>query len=244
MTSEETFIWAFKISNLTGMFRKTLYSLSIAGLSIAANAQNPGILNPDFNVVGWDSLYGNNNGLFTHKTLVQSDGKIVFCAEANFSDEGHQAVVVRYNPDGTPDTSFGGDGVVRTKDDNAINSETRGYGLALQSDGKLIIAGDQFYSTERIIRLNTDGTPDNSFGVNGVVDFSRSNDEFIYHVNVQSDDKILVPEWGRGWSMVFQKNMSSSGDYCPMVVWMKHLVTTGFSNLHRTCGPTDLKTTL
>lgn len=179
---------------------KPIVFLFAGSLSIAAFAQNPGTLNPDFNAVGWDSLYGNNNGLETHKVLIQPDGKIVFCSEANFSNEGHQAVVVRYNPDGTLDNSFGGDGVVRTQEDLDPDMYTRAYGFALQSDGKMIIAGDQFYNTERIIRLNTDGTLDTSFGDNGVVDFNRPNSEYIYHANVQSDDKILIT--GRGSWMV------------------------------------------
>jgi uncharacterized delta-60 repeat protein len=180
----------------------------ISSLSLVMLAQNPGSLNPEFNTLGWDSIYGNNNGLETHKVLVQPNGQIVYCAEANFSNEGHQGIVVRYNTDGSLDTSFGSDGVVRTKDDDPIDMYTRASGFALQSDGKMIIAGDQFYNTERIIRLNTDGTLDTSFGENGVVDFNRPNSEFIYHANVQSDDKILIS--GRGdWMVngVFEKHV-------------------------------------
>lgn len=154
-------------------------------------AQSPGTLNSNFNDTGWDTLYGNDNGFTIQKILIQADQKIVVVAEANNSGEAHQAVVIRYNPDGSLDEVFGGgDGMVRSRDD--FGAFTRAYDMALQSNGKIIIAGDQLYNSERIFRLNTDGSLDLSFGENGIADFTRPNNEFIYKTAVQSDDKILV----------------------------------------------------
>ena len=156
-------------------------------------AQLPGNLNNDFSQNGWDTIIGNNNGFYVHNVITQPDEKILVCAEANDSNEGHQAVIIRYNTDGTLDMAFGGgDGVVRSWDDVNIDLYTRASDIVLQSNGKIIIVGDQLYNTERIIRLNTDGSRDSTFGVNGVADFNRPNSEFIYEVAVQSDDKIIV----------------------------------------------------
>lgn len=171
-----------------------LFIIVILGFNFNTNAQQAGTLNNQFSQDGWDdSVYGNDNGFTITKTIIQPDGKILVCAEANFNSEGHQAAVTRYNSDGTVDSDFGGgDGTVRSKDDDAINLYTRAYGMALQSNGKIIIAGDQFYNSERIFRLNADGSYDTSFGTDGVIDMERSNSEFIYHVAVQSDNKIVV----------------------------------------------------
>ncbi len=172
---------------------KKPYLILFIAFSFNSFAQLPGSLNTDFSQNGWDTVYGNNNGFEITKVLIQADEKILVCAEANFSNEGHQAVIIRYKTDGTPDPDFGGgDGMVRSKEDAGLNLYTRAAGMALQSTGKIIVAGDQFYNTERIFRLNADGTLDATFGTDGVVDVNRPNSEFIYHIAVQSDDKIIV----------------------------------------------------
>ncbi|MBK6964850.1 MAG: T9SS type A sorting domain-containing protein [Bacteroidales bacterium] len=172
---------------------KSFYLYLLIVLSANTFAQIPGTLNPAFSENGWDTIYGNNNGFEITRVLIQPDEKILVCAEANFSNEGHQAVILRYTNNGNIDPDFGGgDGMVKSKEDESINLYTRAAGMALQSTGKIIVAGDQFYNSERIFRLNPDGTLDGTFGTDGVVDINRPNSEFIYHVAVQSDDKIIV----------------------------------------------------
>ena len=163
-------------------------------LAIISNAQLEGTLNNQFSQDGWDaSVYGNNNGFQLSKTIVQPDGKILICAEGNFSNEGSQGILIRYNTDGTIDTTFGGgDGMVRTHDDPAIGLYTRAVSMALLSNGKIILIGDVFYNNERIICLNPDGSLDTSFGIDGFIDMARPNSEYTHHVAVQSDDKIIV----------------------------------------------------
>lgn len=172
---------------------KSFYLYLLIAFSANTFAQIPGTLNAAFSENGWDTIYGNDNGFEITKTLLQADGKILVCAEGSFSNEAHQAIIVRYTPNGLPDPEFGGgDGMIRSRDDENINLFTRAYGMALQSNGKIIVAGDQLYNSERIFRLNADGTLDATFGTDGVVDINRPNSEFIYHVVVQSDDKIIV----------------------------------------------------
>lgn len=163
-------------------------------LSSVINAQQAGTLNNQFSQNGWDAtVYGNNNGFTLQKTLIQTDGKILTCAQGYFSSEATQAVLVRYNSDGSFDTTFGGgDGTVRTKDDPSIDLWTAGSDMGLQSSGKIIIVGDIFTVEERIIRLNADGSLDSSFGIDGLTAMPRPNSEIIYHVGIQSDDKIVV----------------------------------------------------
>ena len=176
------------------IMKKSSLILFVLVFCINANAQQAGTLNTQFSQDGWDaSIIGNNNGFYINKTLIQPDGKILVCARAYLQDEEQQAVIARYNPDGSIDSTFGGyDGVVRSKEDAAINLYTSADGMALQSNGKIIIAGDVFSKTERIICLNADGSLDRTFGTAGIVDINTPNSAFINHVAVQSDNKIIV----------------------------------------------------
>ena len=92
---------------------------------------------------------------------LQPDGKILIAGSAN-----GDFALVRYNADGTLDTSFDGDGKVVTElaaSDSGIRS------VLVQPDGKIIAVGgdDNFYIY--IVRYNADGTPDASFGSGGKV---------------------------------------------------------------------------
>jgi len=176
------------------MKNQFLFIIIVVVFSINATAQLAGTLNTGFSQDGWDAtIFGNNDGFYVNKTLVQPDGKILVCARAYLQSQEQQAVIARYNPNGTIDTSFGGgDGIVRSKEDTAINLHTSADGMALQNNGKIIVAGDVYSKTERIIRLNIDGSIDSTFATGGFIDITRENSAFIFHVAVQSDNKIIV----------------------------------------------------
>ncbi|MBK6370284.1 MAG: T9SS type A sorting domain-containing protein [Flavobacteriales bacterium] len=115
---------------------------------------------------------------------IQPDGKIVVAGYAYGT-----FAVARYNTDGTLDNSFGVEGKVTT---DFGTGDDRGYSVAIQPDGKIVVAG-YAYGTFAVARYNTDGTLDNSFGVNGKVTtaFGTGNDRG-YSVAIQSDGKIVV----------------------------------------------------
>ena len=81
------------------------------------------------------------------------------------------AVVVRFNPDGTLDSSFGSGGIA-----TAPSSSSLGFAIALQSGGILVCGrnGTDFYA----VRFNLDGSVDTTFGVNGerTIDFGGNAD--------------------------------------------------------------------
>jgi len=128
-----------------------------------------------------------------YAVAIQSDGKIVV---AGYSDNGsgHDFALVRYNTDGSLDTSFDGDGRVTT------NADSTGYepgnAIAIQSDGKIVVAGD-FYNGSiydfAVVRYNTDGSLDISFDGDGMVttDINSSYDK-SHAVAIQADGKIVV----------------------------------------------------
>ena len=119
---------------------------------------------------------------------VQADGKVIVGGNfSTYDGDIAQKNILRLNSDGTLDSSFQtGSGATGTIDsDTAIV-----YASLIEPSGKIIIAGD-FYKydntvTNRIARLNTDGTIDTTFvpgtGTNGG----------ILGVARQSDGKVLI----------------------------------------------------
>ncbi|MCX7262695.1 MAG: hypothetical protein NTX67_08030 [Burkholderiales bacterium] len=101
---------------------------------------------------------------------LQLDGKILVTGyTASTGSFLNDFAIVRYNSDGSLDTSFGGVGKVTTK--VSSRSETA-YGLSIQPDGKIITAGDisgGSGSGFNLVRYNTDGSVDTSFGGTGRV---------------------------------------------------------------------------
>src|SRR5712691_4314784 len=132
--------------------------------------------------------------------VVQPDGKIVVAGGAfpDFTFLG-DFELVRYNPDGSLDTSFGSGGIVTT---SFPGQGSYAFALALQSYGKIIAAGTDFvnFSSEdnsntdfALERYNPDGTPDTTFGNGGQVttDFDGFNDD-VFSILIQADGKIVA----------------------------------------------------
>lgn len=94
-----------------------------------------------------------------------------------------------------PDPLFGNSGIVVTA---APDANSIIYDIAFQPDGKIIAAGCIYENTAGatphtyLIRYNTDGTMDNSFGTNGKVKTEVGTDDIAYAVVIQQDGKILV----------------------------------------------------
>jgi uncharacterized delta-60 repeat protein len=97
--------------------------------------------------------------VYASEIAIQPDGKMVFAGD---SYTGYlDSIVYRYNSNGTPDTSFGGTGRI-------IIQNSRAYSVAVQPDGKIVIAGDSSNGFTTF-RHNADGSPDASFGSAGRV---------------------------------------------------------------------------
>jgi len=92
--------------------------------------------------------------------LVQPDQKLLFTAEC---------VIGRLNADGSPDASFGGDGLVfrdagNTRELTSGLARTATRWLALQPDGKFLTGGSSSDGLTEIARFHADGLPDTGFG--------------------------------------------------------------------------------
>jgi len=97
-------------------------------------------------------------------------------------------------PLGSPDPTFGVNGIVTTDFDDGSND--LGNDIALQPDGKIILAGQSYNGSNNdftLILYNGDGSPDASFGANGkAITGFRHSDEFCYAVALQPDGKIVM----------------------------------------------------
>lgn len=106
--------------------------------------------------------------------VVQPDGKLVLFGGFTSPQQG----AIRLNTDGTRDTSFTA----------SLNSSA--YASALQPDGKIIVAGNftsvNGTTTNRIVRLNSNGTTDASFNV------GDGFNSIIWGSKLQTDGKIIV----------------------------------------------------
>jgi uncharacterized delta-60 repeat protein len=97
--------------------------------------------------------------------LVQGDGKIVLAVAAVFFGRESafpQLLLLRYLPDGSPDRAFG-DRDTGFAFANVPASNPGPAAAALQSDGKILVAGGG-----AVARFNADGSLDRRFGTEGI----------------------------------------------------------------------------
>jgi uncharacterized delta-60 repeat protein len=123
------------------------------------------------------------------------DGKIVVAGLyfPNSATTGDW-LLARFNPDGSPDNTFSGDGIVTL--DGGSNFTDTLYGVTVQSDGKIVATGVATQATSNLatLRFDDDGALDPSFNGTGrsIVDFFGGVD-FASDVIYQPEDgKIVV----------------------------------------------------
>ncbi len=123
---------------------------------------------------------------------LQDDGKIIVggsVSNASNLDFG----LIRYNPDGSVDTSFNFNGIVITpvgSDDDAIRA------LVIQDDGRIIAAGYSSNGLDKdlaLVRYFADGSLDRDFGQDGIVlaPVGNSDDE-VTAISLTADGSIIV----------------------------------------------------
>ncbi|MBK8466240.1 MAG: hypothetical protein IPL32_10455 [Chloracidobacterium sp.] len=126
---------------------------------------------------------------FGLSVAMQPDGKIVTAGYSVVTISNNDFAVVRYNADGSLDTTFDGDGKVTT---DFPGGSDGAYSVAVQTDGKIVAAG--FSSGDfAVVRYNTNGSLDTTFDGDGRVTTPvLSGDDFARSVAIQSDGKIVV----------------------------------------------------
>ncbi|KQT13097.1 hypothetical protein ASG40_19865 [Methylobacterium sp. Leaf399] len=150
--------------------------------------------------VGLDSGFG----AYGHGITLQADGKILVAGEG-VGTTSTDFAVVRYNADGSLDTTFGIGGTVLTPVGVNDGGEAKAYGVTVQADGKIVLAGYARDGSDydvgfAVVRYDADGTLDTDFGDGGKVftaDGFGEDLEFARSVTVQADGRIVVAGNGR-----------------------------------------------
>ncbi len=124
-----------------------------------------------------------------YSAVIQPDGKIVVGGVASPSGNNYFAFV-RYNTNGSLDVSFDSDGKVQIQGGF-------GLGIASQSDGKFIITGYHSIGPGnprqiKLARINNNGSIDGAFGSSGLVTTAVGTSSEGHGVAVQTDGRIIV----------------------------------------------------
>jgi uncharacterized delta-60 repeat protein len=138
-----------RVATLAGL---VLVALCLLAVSSAAGVPRPGSLDPSF---GSGGVVAHTGDTGVGAVAVQPDGRIVVLADGR---------LYRLLPDGSPDPTF---------DNTGFPARVGVDALALQPDGKIVVAGSynpSVYSPNEfaVARYNPDGSPDESFGTDGI----------------------------------------------------------------------------
>ena len=144
-------------------------------------------------IVTTDIVGGRDTG---ESVALQTDGKIVV-AGSSWTGSTNDFALLRYEADGTLDTTFGTGGKVTT----AIGSGSDfGLSVAMQSDGKIVVAGWSDNGSDddvALLRYTVNGTLDPTFGGDGIVTTDFGDDDRAFSVLLQPDGKIVVAGYSK-----------------------------------------------
>jgi uncharacterized delta-60 repeat protein len=155
-----------------------------------------GDLDPTFGTGGMVTTDINRSTDIANAVAIQADGKLVVVGQTyknnDFSTEDF--VVTRYNADGTLDNTFGVRGRVRTDFPGLAAVPSA---VVIQPDGKIVVAGGAFplftfAGNFEIVRYNSNGSLDTSFGNGGIVTTTFPEGSYASDVALQADGKIIA----------------------------------------------------
>jgi uncharacterized delta-60 repeat protein len=178
----------------------SLFAVGAGGIIVRFNPN--GTLDKTFGLFGQiasvtsGGAFGPADAAGVSSIVLQADGKFIVAGAitsklinppgANRTGFG----LVRYNPNGSIDTSFGTAGGILTN--FGSNPNTTAFALAIQSNGDIIAAG-QAGSSLALSRYSSAGKLDTTFGSSGTVTTSLgSNASAISSLAIQSDGKIVA----------------------------------------------------
>lgn len=177
--------------------------LSILVLCVfIASSLKSQIADSTFGTNGYVPYGANGNSVSNTGTgnnmAVQNDGKILVAID-KYNPNGSTDwwfYTYRYNQDGTPDISFGDNGVSRIYAGDA----SRNKDVKVQEDGKIVVVGETEYCTGGVcgaaqfimMRIKTDGIIDSTFGINGKL---LSSDVFgVFGLYAKPERVIITPD--------------------------------------------------
>jgi uncharacterized delta-60 repeat protein len=169
----------------------------------ASIAGSPGCLDTTFGGIGFVTTAPHGqpiDGDSANEVLVQMDGKVIVAGTARIASQDYDLIVLRYNTDGSIDTSFGDPdpivpglrrGFVITPFTPDID---RGNAAILQPDGKIVVGGFA-QPNMAVARYNSNGILDLTFGVGGKVTVNFGDYSEVQSIAIQSDGKLVLAGW-------------------------------------------------
>lgn len=134
---------------------------------LGASAQMPGVVDSTFGKNGYGVLMPSvSQSEFSNQTVC-ADDKILSVGSVGGSNE--DIYVAKWTKDGQPDSSFGVNGIILY--DPKLGADDNGIDIVELPDGKIMVLGittGAGGSDILLMRLNSDGTIDNSFSNNGI----------------------------------------------------------------------------
>ncbi len=154
-----------------------------------AFALNPAIANLPYGFASGQSI------------VIDQQGKIVVAGYITYTSISSHVLVVRYNYDGSIDTSFGNQGILEVP----IKSNVEGnyvFDVICDTQNRLIVVGTRFFATvpfgtfsnegySFIMRILPNGTLDKSFGTSGVITFKDNGNQNSLNSTAVNSDLIL-----------------------------------------------------
>ena len=170
---------------------KKIFSIIFCLIIKNIHAQTPGTLDSSFGINGKVTTPVGTGLSVSFANIIQNDGKILV---GGFAENGiwwDDFTMVRYEGDGSLDSTFGINGIVTTD----ITDIDDAYSMALLPNGKILLAGftSNVYDNMAIARYNANGTLDSTFSNDGkvTVSFLGENAD-IESIAVQPDGKIVA----------------------------------------------------
>lgn len=153
-----------------------------------------GTLDSTFGIDGIAQVDPGSPECIAYDAEILNDGKIIASGYRLNASSFYEPVVFRLLENGLLDTSFGDNGfatVPVTEVDNEFAA------VSIQSDGKILAAGHISNGTSwfsiLIARFNPEGTIDESYGDNGIVNLNLNNvDDEIFDMKLTADDEAIL----------------------------------------------------
>ncbi|QEC69532.1 T9SS type A sorting domain-containing protein [Panacibacter ginsenosidivorans] len=175
------------------------------GKILLAQSGAPSYSSQDFSVAklntngSYDSSFGNNGQTIIdfyggsdtiYSIALTPNGGIIAAGTATnpLTNKGEIAVA-KFTANGSPDLSFGTNGKVTLLPFGTAASVRK---VLLQSDGKIILSGMANDTLVQVVRLNANGSLDNSFGNNGSNRLSFGTNTVVYDAVLQQDEKLIT----------------------------------------------------
>ena len=219
------------------------YLIFIISLFTFTLKAQPYPLDSTFDLNGVNMVNMTTSGMGVIKVATQSNEKIVLCASKNSGSEMYDFSVIRFNADGKIDSTFGINGIA-VKDLQSNDNLTQD--ICVQNDDKIIVVGTSGNFNNRdfiMVRFNSDGTADPTFGNNGVVRINIMYDDIFYAVHLQSDGKILAAGTANNLGYIYRflengtpdSTFGSNGSVSISVGWatiIKDIATAGENDIY------------